>query len=57
MGKEGYFFSEEMKQKTFANSDPRAACMVRDSTPKSLLVLFFRKEHFLTFFHAATLPP
>ena len=38
------FFSEEKKQKTFANSDPGAACKVRDSTRKSLLVLFFRKE-------------
>jgi hypothetical protein len=38
------FFSEEKKQKTFANSGVGAAGRVRDSTRKSLLVLFFRKE-------------
>jgi hypothetical protein len=46
------FFSEEKKQKTFANSGVGAACKVRDSNRKSLLVLFFRKEHFL-----ASTPP
>jgi hypothetical protein len=38
------FFSEEKKQKTFANSGVCAAGEGRDSTRKSLLVLFFRKE-------------
>jgi hypothetical protein len=42
-GKEG-LLSEEKKQKTFANSGVCAACRVRDSVGKSLLVLFFRKE-------------
>jgi hypothetical protein len=46
-GKKGskVFFSVEKKQKTFANSGVCAACTVRDSTEKSLLVLFYRKEH------------
>jgi hypothetical protein len=48
------FFSEEKKQETFATSDPGAAWKVRDSIRKSLLVLFFRKEHFLAF---APAPP
>jgi hypothetical protein len=42
---ERMFFSEEKNQKTFANAGPGAPCQVRDSTEKSLLVLFFRKEH------------
>jgi hypothetical protein len=43
------FFSEEKKQKTFANSGVSAAGEDRDSTRKSLLVLFIRKER-LPFF-------
>ena len=42
------FFSEEKKQKTFASLQACAAGWVRDSTDKSLLVLFFRKEHLPT---------
>jgi hypothetical protein len=34
------FFSEEKKQKTFANSGVGAAGTVRDSNKQSLLVLF-----------------
>jgi hypothetical protein len=36
------FFSEEKKQKTFANSDPGAACGVRDSVVK--VFWFFSSE-------------
>jgi hypothetical protein len=42
------FFSEEKKQKTFANfgADAGSACQdKRESKDKSLLVRFFRKEH------------
>jgi hypothetical protein len=39
------FFSEEKKQKTFATSCVGASRKGHDSICKSLLVLFFRKEH------------
>ena len=35
MGERKVFFSEEKKQKTFANSGVCAACKVRDSVAKS----------------------
>jgi hypothetical protein len=37
------FFFEKKNQKTFTNG-ARASRRVRDSTNKSLLLLFFRKE-------------
>jgi hypothetical protein len=37
------FFFEKKNQKTFANG-ARAGRLRRDSTSKSLLLLFFRKE-------------
>ena len=48
------FFSEEKKQKTFANSGVCAACEGRDSIRKSFLVLFFKKEHFLSLCNRAS---
>jgi len=41
------FFSEEKKQKTFANSGVCAAWKVRDSTRKSLWFLSSEKNAFL----------
>jgi hypothetical protein len=41
------FFSEEKKQKTFANSDPGAACHVRDSTGKVFWFFSSEKNAFL----------
>ena len=49
------FFSEEKKQKTFANSGVCAACKVRDSTEAKVFWFFSSEKN--TFFPALPLPP